>query len=153
MYFCFHHILIDTCKCYTLHLHFVLDSFTGGSQKPCVSLLEGQGASLTYQKESPHVVTVSSAADTLTLLSSHPRLTHFLSHSSPLDKEPQDFLRIQTKALRKDKRYYSSPDSRAQDSTAAHRHTHTQAGVVSTHSTVLSRTCLVILSALCSKII
>lgn len=124
MHFCFHHILIDTFKCCTLRLHFVLDSFTGGSQKPCVSLLEGQDASLTYQKESPHVVTVSSAADTLTLLSSHPRLTHFLSHSSPLDKEPQDFLRIQTKALRKDKRYYSSPNSRAQDSTAAPRHTH-----------------------------
>lgn len=42
-----------------------------------VSLLKGQSISQTYQRESPHVVTTSTPPDTLTVLSSHPGLTHF----------------------------------------------------------------------------
>lgn len=82
-----------------------IDSLQGVSDQKHSA--ERSTISVTYQRGSPHVLTTSSPPDTLTLLSSHPDLSHFPLHSNWAR-------RISCGARRKiysrDKIYYSPPN-------------------------------------------
>lgn len=85
-------------------------------------LLEGQSISIS-QRESPHVVTTSTPPDTLTLLSSHPGLQSLPSYTLASKRRRRRIsCEFKRKIHSKDKRYYSAPNSRPRDQTAAQMH-------------------------------
>lgn len=76
----FSFLFLHFSKIKSAKVFFAVRSLPGGSHQtpPGPALLKGQSISQTYQRESPLVVTTSTSPDTLSLLSSHPGLSHFL---------------------------------------------------------------------------
>lgn len=75
--------------------YLAIHSLPGAQIKSFQSfLLKGQSISQRYQRKSSHVVTTSIPRDTVTLLSSHPGLSHFPLTLWP-SQEKEDFLQSQ----------------------------------------------------------